>query len=187
LGKCTAWDGVRVGLIRCPHSCTSCYWSQSIFVSLLYHTNAGVLKHRTHNDTDHDSRQFITPSRFLLCLLHHFDSRRPVLIRSRLHITGFKTVCSHHQFYSHVRRDAFATLLSRPTDTIRTRSPSPFETPVTSPAIPTTRLVAATPSPANPSIAPWSESQPPLALAPPTEICQRLVGLSFAIYLCLAH
>lgn len=57
-------------------------------------------------------------------------------------------------------------LLSRPTDTIRTRSPSPFETPVTRPAIPTIRLVAATPSPANPSIAPWSEPQPPIALAP---------------------
>ncbi|KAG1847994.1 hypothetical protein C8R48DRAFT_779063 [Suillus tomentosus] len=57
-------------------------------------------------------------------------------------------------------------LLSRPTDTIRTRSPSPFETPATKPAIPTIRLIAATPSSADSSIAPWSEPQPPLALAP---------------------
>ncbi|KAG2134191.1 uncharacterized protein EDB93DRAFT_1173064 [Suillus bovinus] len=57
-------------------------------------------------------------------------------------------------------------LLSRPTDTIRTRSPSPFETPATKPDIPTIRLIAATPSSANSSIAPWSEPQPALALAP---------------------
>ncbi|KAG2338846.1 hypothetical protein BDR05DRAFT_951659 [Suillus weaverae] len=57
-------------------------------------------------------------------------------------------------------------LLSRPTDTTRTRSPSPFATPSSKPAIPTIRLVAATPSPANSSVAPWSEPQPPIALAP---------------------
>ncbi|KAG0697268.1 hypothetical protein DFH29DRAFT_160061 [Suillus ampliporus] len=54
-------------------------------------------------------------------------------------------------------------LLSRPTDTIRTRSPSPFATPAAKPGIPTIRLVAATPLQANSSIAPWSETQPPLA------------------------
>ncbi|KAG1849200.1 hypothetical protein F4604DRAFT_1811164 [Suillus subluteus] len=39
-------------------------------------------------------------------------------------------------------------LLSRPTDTTRARSPSPFETPATKSAIPTIRLISATPSPA---------------------------------------
>ncbi|KAG2365179.1 hypothetical protein BDR07DRAFT_1470529 [Suillus spraguei] len=57
-------------------------------------------------------------------------------------------------------------LFSRPTDTTRTRSPSPFETPATKPAIPTIRLITATPSPADSSVAPWSEPQPPPALAP---------------------
>ncbi|KAG2030786.1 hypothetical protein BDR03DRAFT_161432 [Suillus americanus] len=54
-------------------------------------------------------------------------------------------------------------LLSRPTDTTRTRSPSPFETPTTKPAVPTIRLISATPSPA---VAPWSEPQPQIPLAP---------------------
>ncbi|KAG1718128.1 uncharacterized protein EDB91DRAFT_662674, partial [Suillus paluster] len=57
-------------------------------------------------------------------------------------------------------------LLSRPTDTTRTRSPSPFATPAPKLTIPTIRLVAATPSDAGSPVAPWSEPQPPPPLAP---------------------
>ncbi|KAG1837630.1 hypothetical protein DFJ58DRAFT_862800 [Suillus subalutaceus] len=48
--------------------------------------------------------------------------------------------------------------------TLHTCSPSLFTTPATKPAIPTICLVATTPSPANSSVTPWSEPQPPLTL-----------------------
>ncbi|OJA11619.1 hypothetical protein AZE42_05475 [Rhizopogon vesiculosus] len=57
-------------------------------------------------------------------------------------------------------------LLSRPTDTARANSPSLLATPAPKHSIPTIRLVAATPSEANNSVAPWSEQQPPTPLAP---------------------
>ncbi|KAG1876351.1 hypothetical protein F4604DRAFT_1924637 [Suillus subluteus] len=44
--------------------------------------------------------------------------------------------------------------------TLHTCSPSLFATPATKPAIPTICLVAATPSPANSSVTPWSEPSP---------------------------
>ncbi|KAG1847046.1 hypothetical protein F4604DRAFT_1936086 [Suillus subluteus] len=46
--------------------------------------------------------------------------------------------------------------------TLHTCSPSLFTTPATKPAIPTICLVAATPSPANSSVTPWSEPSPHL-------------------------
>ncbi|KAG1854418.1 hypothetical protein DFJ58DRAFT_787853 [Suillus subalutaceus] len=59
-------------------------------------------------------------------------------------------------------------LLLRPTDTTRARSPSPFETPATKSAIPTIRLISATPSPAVAPMpkAPSSDATPRRRLVP---------------------
>jgi len=57
-------------------------------------------------------------------------------------------------------------LLSQPTDTARTNSPSLLATPAPKHSIPIICLVAATPLEANnSSVAPWSEQQPPTTLA----------------------